>query len=262
MGRPVWQIKIITLFWPMRAFLARMVNLPVIGSLMGLTFRGDRASYIPVGVDLNPSDSTAMPTQMVEQFIQEASFRFVLEKCMCRSLEHCRRYPEEMGCLFLGEGAREIAPSLGQEISKEKALAHHRKAVSLGLIPMLGRLKWDSLWLGVRRADRLMTVCYCCDCCCYFGIYRYLPPRASNGLQKLEGLEIRVSEACEGCGACVERCFIGAMAVREGRAVPGENCRGCGRCAAVCPKKAVTVILPASAAVPCGGRGKGDLIAR
>ncbi len=231
----------------MRVFLARMVKLPVIGKLMSVTFRGDRASYIPVRVDLNPPGGTAVPAQMVEQCIPEASFRFALATCMCRSLEHCRSYPEEIGCLFLGEGAREIAPSLGEEVTEEKALAHHRKAVSLGLIPMVGRLKWDSLWLGVKRADRLLTICYCCDCCCYFRIYRYLPAAASNGLQKLQGLQIRVSDGCDGCGVCVERCFIGAMAIKERRAVAGESCRGCGRCASVCPKQAVAVILPASA---------------
>ena len=34
MGRPVWQIKIITLFWPWRNFMARMVGWPLLGRLM------------------------------------------------------------------------------------------------------------------------------------------------------------------------------------------------------------------------------------
>lgn len=244
MGRPAWQIKIITLFWPLRNRLARMVGWPVIGPWMRPTFRGDQASYIPVRVDVNPPGSMVVPTQVVEQFIQKASFRFVLDQCLCRSLEPCHNYPKEVGCLFLGEGAKEIAPSLGREVTAEEALGHHRKAVALGLIPMMGKLRWDSIWLGVKGTDQLLTICHCCDCCCYFRLYRFLPEKASQGLQKLEGLEIRVSHSCDGCGICVERCFIKAMTLKGGKAVVGKTCRGCGRCSLVCPKRAVKVVLP------------------
>ena len=244
MGRPAWQIKIITLFWPLRNFLAKMAGWPIIGRWMRSTFRGDRASYLPVRVEVSQPRSVALPGQLVEQFIQESSFRFILHQCLCRSLEPCRHFPPEMGCLFLGEGAREIDSSLGREATAGEALAHHRKAAALGLIPMMGKLRWDSIWLGVKRADRLLTICHCCDCCCYFKLYRLLPGEAAKGLQKLEGLEVRVGETCDGCGICVERCFIRAMSLQDGKALVGETCRGCGRCALVCPKQAVQVVLP------------------
>jgi ferredoxin len=243
MGRPAWQIKIITLLWPFRNLLAGMVGWPIIGRWMRRAFRGDQAAYIPVGVEVNPPGSMVVPTQMVEQFIRESSFRFILAKCLCRSLESCRKYPAEMGCLFLGEGAREIAPSLGREATCQEALAHHRKAVALGLIPMMGKLKWDSIWLGVKRAGQLLTICHCCECCCYFRVYRFLPPEAAGGLQKLKGLEVRVSDGCDGCGICVDQCFIEAMTLKNGKALPGEACRGCGRCATACPKGAIQVVL-------------------
>jgi UDP-glucose 4-epimerase len=247
MGRPAWQIKIITLFWPGRNFLARMVGWPIIGRWMRRTFKGDRASYIPVQVDVERPASVALPGMVVERFIQESSFRFILHQCLCRSLESCQHYPQEIGCLFLGEGAREIDPSLGREATVAEALDHHRKALALGLIPMAGKLRWDSLWLGVKQADRLLTICHCCDCCCYFKLYRLLPQEAAKGLQKLEGLEIRVeAEKCDGCGICVERCFIQAMTLKEGKAVIGETCRGCGRCASVCPKQAVRILIPSA----------------
>ena len=247
MGRPSWQIQIITAFWPIRNFLARMVGWPIIGRWMRLTFKGDRASYIPVQVDVERPGTVALPGMVVERFIQESSFRFILHQCLCRSLEPCRHYPQEIGCLFLGEGAKEIDPSLGREATVEETLAHHRKALVLGLIPMAGKLRWDSLWLGVKQADRLLTICHCCDCCCYFKLYRLLPQEAARGLQKLEGLEVRVTaEKCDGCGICVERCFIQAMTLKEGKAVVGETCRGCGRCASVCPKQAVKVLIPSA----------------
>jgi ferredoxin len=229
-----------------RNFLARMVRWPVVGRFLRNTFRGDRANYIPVHVEVERPGSVALPGQVVEQLIQESSFRFILHRCLCRSLEPCQRYPEEIGCLFLGEGAREIVSPLGREASVEEALAHHRKALALGLIPLLGRLRWDSLWLGVKRADQLLTICHCCDCCCYFRLYRILPAEVASSLQKLEGLEVRVEEACDGCGLCVVHCFIKAMTIQDGKAVVGESCRGCSRCATVCPRQAVKVLLPSA----------------
>ena len=243
MGRPVWQIKIITLFWPLRNFMARMVGWPLLGRWMRLTFKGDRANFIPVNVEIARPENTPLPSQIVERIIRDASFRFILNRCLCRSLEPCRNYPAEIGCLFLGEGAREIDPRLGKEASTEEALDHHRQAVTRGLIPMAGNLRWDSLWLGVNRADRLLTICHCCDCCCYFKVYRHLPQEAARGLKKLEGLEVRVENTCDGCGICVERCFIQAMTLRDGKAIVGESCRGCGRCAMVCPLEAVKITL-------------------
>ena len=253
MGRPVWQIKIITFFWPIRHLLARMVTWPVLGGWMKLTFKGDQAHYLPVQVEVKPPGSMVLPSQVVEDLIRESSFRFILRRCLCRSLERCRHFSPEIGCLFLGEGAREIEPALGREASVEEALAHHRRALDSGLIPMAGKLRWDSLWLGVKQADQLLTICHCCDCCCYFKLYRFLPPEAARGLQKMEGLEVRVGDACDGCGVCVERCFIQAMQLRNGKAVVGGSCRGCGRCAQVCPQKAVKISLLATDS--SGGRG-------
>lgn len=246
MGRPAWQIRIITAFWPWRRFLAGMVGWPLLGRGLGYFFRGDRAHFIPVGKSLEVAESRALPGRRVEELIIASPFRFLLFRCPCRSLEHCGRYPAEIGCLFLGEGAREIDSAIGRAATVEEALSHHREALARGLIPMVGKLRWDSIWLGVQRADRLLTICHCCECCCYFKLYRHLPPEVAGSLRKLEGLEVRVEEGCDGCGVCVEGCFIGAMSLREGKAVVGGQCRGCGRCAVVCPKKAVRVFAPNS----------------
>ena len=191
MGRPAWQIKIVTLFWPMRNFLARMVGWPILGRVFSLAFRGDRASYIPVRVEVKPPGSAVIPTQAVEELIRKASYRFILDRCLCRSLESCRNYPRELGCLFLGEGAREIAPGLGREADPEEALTHHRRAIALGLIPMVGKLRWDSLWLGVKKADELVTICHCCDCCCYFKTLPSASCRGGQGSPETRGCEHR-----------------------------------------------------------------------
>jgi ferredoxin len=249
MGRPAWQIKMITAFWPGRRALARMVNWPVFRRWLRLAFQGDQIAYIPVRVDLETPQSIPLPSPLVERFIRGSSFCFVLHQCICRTLESCRKYPPEIGCLFLGEGAKEIDSSLGREVNVEEALAHHRRAVALGLIPMVGKLRWDTIWLGVKQGDRLISICHCCDCCCYFKLYRFLPSEVAQSLQKLEGLEIQVTEACNGCGICTERCFIGAIKIQKGVAVISEECRGCGRCASVCPRQAIKVFLRSEKAI-------------
>ncbi len=244
MGRPFWQIQIITAFWPLRNFLARMVNWPLLGSWLKAAFRGDQASFIPVKVELENPQSVPLPAAVVEKIILDSPYHFILDRCLCRSLSVCQNFPADIGCLFLGQGAKEIAPSLGHEVSPAEALAHHRRAVAIGLIPMVGRLKWDALWLGVQKGDKLLTICHCCHCCCYFSLYRHLPSEAKRGLQKLPGLEVRVNARCNGCGICAQKCFMGAITITNGKAIIGAECRGCGRCATFCPPKAIEITLP------------------
>jgi len=71
----------------------------------------------------------------------------------------------------------------------EEALNHHRRP-RLGPDSHGGKIEVDSLWLGVKKADQLITICHCCDCCCYFKLYRSCPG-GRPGLQKWEGLEVR-----------------------------------------------------------------------
>jgi ferredoxin len=52
------------------------------------------------------------------------------------------------------------------------------------------------------------------------------------------------SDRCTGCGACVEVCPAGAMALVEGKArVDEETCIGCGSCADECPEGAIQPVV-------------------
>ena len=45
---------------------------------------------------------------------------------------------------------------------------------------------------------------------------------------------------CTGCGACVEVCPVGAIALVDGKArVDEELCTGCGACVDACPESAI-----------------------
>jgi Fe-S-cluster-containing hydrogenase component 2 len=49
---------------------------------------------------------------------------------------------------------------------------------------------------------------------------------------------------CTGCGACVEACPVGAMALVDGKArVDKEACTGCEACVVTCPEGAIQPVV-------------------
>jgi ferredoxin len=53
------------------------------------------------------------------------------------------------------------------------------------------------------------------------------------------------ADACSGCGACEERCQVGAVRVSQETdlaAVDLSRCIGCGLCVPVCPEEAISLI--------------------
>lgn len=232
--------------WPLSRLLYWVSNRRFLRPLSRSLFRAldSEAIMIPVHEDIPDPESTVLPYPLLTPLIRRASVRFLMNECMCRRGENCRAYPQDLGCLFLGDGATDISPSLGRMVDIDEALAHVRRALHLGLAPLVVHTTFDAMALGIPYR-RMLGVCFCCDCCCTVqqGM-RLGPPAFWDILVRVPGLRVEVNGACSGCGACLEACYVQAIILSHGRArIDDERCKGCGRCVITCPAGAIQLSL-------------------
>jgi ferredoxin len=251
-----WFIRLVKFFFPQRKPIARLSRIPLIGALMDwLFFEGDAVVYLPkdrvvIAQAIPPVQSTALPSAVVDTFIEAASYHWIMDFCLCRESEACQKYPIDLGCIFLGEAVLKIDPRLGHLATKEETLAHARRAREAGLVQLIGRNRIDDIWLGVGPVNQLLTICNCCECCCAYRILPDLHPRISQRIERMPGVIVQVDPTrCAGCGLCVQCCFVDAIQVQAEQAVISGECRGCGRCVEVCPEEAILLTLSDDAAI-------------
>ena len=250
MALPLWMVALLKKGFPYRFGIAKLTRAPVLGGLLDRAlFDGDdlivlpKDKVIPVNETFARPEETAAPSQVVEHFIEEANYHWLMDRCICRDSMHCRDYPQDLGCLFLGEAARDIHPGLGRPVSKDEALAHAKKCREAGLVHLIGRNKLDTVWLGVGPGHKLMTICNCCPCCCLWKMLPQVAPEIGVKITRMPGVTVVVTERCQGCGRCTwpDVCFARAIRLDGDHAVIGEACRGCGRCADICEKQAIAI---------------------
>ncbi|MHB8894069.1 MAG: 4Fe-4S binding protein [Candidatus Geothermincolia bacterium] len=223
----------------------RTARIPVIGARHPfVNARKTDMRFVPVNESLAMPGDIPLPVSMLDTFIEEASYRSVVDFCGCRVGFECENYPQRIGCIHLGDGAREAPKSVCHEVSIEEAKEHARSAIGAGLVPYVGKAHVDDYIYGIKDQARFMTICFCCECCCSARFLRDIPLKYLEGAYpRLAGVTVTVTDACEGCGKCVERCFIDAIEVAGGTARIGEYCRACGRCAIACPNNAIEIAI-------------------
>ncbi len=202
--------------------------------------------WIPVNKSLSQAGDTILPQEIVARFIDKSSYRVVLDFCGCRKANQCSDYPIEIGCLMMGEDARGIKASFSRSVSKKEAHAHLQRAVDAGLAPFVGKARIDNAIFGVPDTGRMVSVCFCDECCCLARWASDVPGIDRNQIMhRLEGLKIWVDrKVCTGCGICLEKCFLKLITMRGNTAhIPLSDCMGCGRCVVACPQKAICVSL-------------------
>lgn len=201
-------------------------------------------STIPINKNIEGAEGLALPEEVLDRLIDLSSYRMILRQCACRAIYSCTRYPRDVGCIFMGQSAKKIPREYGREASKDEAKAHVRRAIAAGLVPIVGEARADYELLRLPYDRRLLTNCFCCECCCLSRAFRRGPVATVDALlHPVKGLSVEVTDACVGCGTCEKACFIQAIQVRAGRAVINEYCRVCGRCASACPRGAIKLRL-------------------
>lgn len=256
MARPDWYIKLLKKLFPKRFFLARLTKIPGIKGIVDkMLFEDDDIYYLPLdSTVIEPKDKTieikkkielpidvVIPSQVIEHYIDQANYHWVMNFCICRSSEKCENYPIELGCLFLGEASINIDPKLGRKVTKEEAKQHVENCRKNGLVHLIGRNKLDTVWLDIGPGSKLLTICNCCECCCLWKMLPNLPKKISRKITKLSGVTVHINDNCVGCRTCSEGvCFVNAIKIKDGKAIIDQNlCRGCGRCISICQQKAI-----------------------
>jgi UDP-glucose 4-epimerase len=180
----------------------------------------------------------------VHDFIEKAKQHVIINTCGCRLAFKCKNHSHEIGCLFMGETALDMPPGISRRVTKKEAHAHVEKAIANGLVPMVGKVRVDNFIFLTPDLNRLLSVCFCCHCCCMMGFYRHIPEEHLNEMMvPIEGIEVTVTDRCKGCGTCIKTCIFKAITLENGRAVHGARCRGCGRCRRYCPNNAVELVI-------------------
>ena len=218
MGAPLWTVELLKKTFPNRRIIAQLTRIPIIGRIVDkLLFEGDDIIYLPkdsvieirLDKQLERPTETALPSQIIDHFIEKANYHWIMNYCICRESTKCEDYPIDHGCLFLGEAALDINPHLGRKVTREAAHEYVRKCREAGLVHLIGRNKLDSMWLNVRPGEKLLTVCNCCPCCCLWKILPDLNPEIGRKVTKMSGVNVKVTDRCIGCGTCTEDvCFI------------------------------------------------------
>ncbi|MEW5734889.1 MAG: 4Fe-4S binding protein [Thermodesulfobacteriota bacterium] len=206
------------------------------------------ASYLPIKISIDKSLGTPvnqlLPPQILHDLIEAANEHVIMDCCLCRNTQRCENHAIELGCLFMGPSALDIPEKIGRRATKEEAHAHVEKAIENGLVPMAGKVRVDNFLFLTPERHQLLSVCFCCHCCCMMGYYRHSGKHMDHMMVPIEGAKVAVDFAkCKGCGTCVTTCIFEAITVDNGKAIHNDACRVCGRCVRYCPNGAVSLTI-------------------
>lgn len=201
---------------------------------------------LPPFVDVG-GESYPLPLAVITEIINRSSHRVITRNCSCRTTFDCQSYDKSIGCLHIGAATAEEPESVARHVSKEEAIEHVRYALSVGLLPYVGKLDYDNEFWGIWSGEPMFTVCLCCPCCCitrhsYTYLHPVNKPMKFNGLK---GLRWKIDPArCLGddCGACVRHCVGKALHFEDGKLrYTKEQCILCGECMSRCMRSAISI---------------------
>ena len=186
-------------------------------------------------LDQNTAQDTSevLPHEIAAEAVKNAE-KIAVSTCYCRhKKEHMGtpcKYPAEV-CMAMDMGAEfMVRYGYGREISKKEALEILEETSKLGL-----------MHIGDNVKNKLSFICNCCKCCC--GILGAYHDHGIFPVAMSTSFTMKVQENCVGCGACVKKCPLDAIEIKNKKAVIDERiCLGCGVCYRFCKPKALKLV--------------------
>ena len=169
-----------------------------------------------------------IPYATARDIVMNEPDHIVALECPCRSVRENPCLPLDV-CLIVGEP---FAGFIAENHPQKARWITQREAVDI-LRAERDRGHVHHAFFKDAMLGRFYAICNCCSCCCgAMQAWRLgTPMLASSGY--VSSVD---AGRCVGCGACVERCPFGALALASGVAVVDESvCMGCGVCVAACP---------------------------
>ncbi len=192
---------------------------------------------IPVAKSIHPQHNVSTFDEVMT-LLQQAEKPFAIFECICRkkkSLEGktCEVTDRKETCLGIGGIARTaLLSGSGREITREEAISIIEQNQKQGLV------------LQPSNTQKAEFICSCCGCCCgMLGIQQTLPKPLDFWVSNFYAAVDR--DTCEGCGACVKRCQVGAVSVSQKKqpaVVDRDRCIGCGVCVPACPTQSINLV--------------------
>ncbi len=171
-----------------------------------------------------------LPYDDVKGFLLNSK-AFAASDCICRVQE------DRLGrrkCAFPLHNCMSFSaverPRRDGDIGLEEALALLDETEELGLVHTVSNV-----------AEGVFYICNCCGCCC--AILRGITELGIKGSVAKANYRAGIDTSlCTGCGACIERCQIGAIGNEGGEVViHRDRCIGCGLCVSGCAASAVSL---------------------
>jgi UDP-glucose 4-epimerase len=138
-------------------------NWPLIGARS--SEKTTSGHILPINQEVQSGSNAVLPMQVLRPIIERAKGVAILNECMCRRGQKCVTYPRNFGCLLLGDVIEDIEPSLARIVTRDEAISHAKHAIRMGLVPLVIHDAVDA-WIWGLDFNRMMNVCFCCECCC------------------------------------------------------------------------------------------------
>jgi Na+-translocating ferredoxin:NAD+ oxidoreductase subunit B len=159
----------------------------------------------------------------------------VLTPCACRMQrgrfgKDCGK-PLEVCFMFGPMGEYYLENGLGRQVGIDEAIRILSEAQEAGLITQSA------------TAENPFTMCNCCGDCC--GFLHALQKHPKPAEMVFSNYQLNLDQdQCSGCGRCLDRCEMKAVAISEAGVSETEpdRCIGCGLCVLTCPEKARTLV--------------------